>query len=145
MYATELVMPSEIFNFSGQSKIDTFSLDQLIPELVGYDEIMVNRIHLCLEAIRAHADEFPYWQHKRWTGRPPTSERTLLVAFLVRQLFDATFRDTEGLMILLTDYFDISRVPDHTVLSRKNRSRRWFVIWSGSTDMFYRFFRSGKP
>jgi len=42
MYATEIVMPSEIFNFSGQSKIDTFSLDQLIPELVGYDEIMMN-------------------------------------------------------------------------------------------------------
>jgi len=129
MYATEIVMPSEIFNFSGQSKIDTFSLDQLVHELVGYDEIMVNRIRLCLEAIRVHADTFPYWQRRKRTGRPPIRERTFLIAFLLRQLFDATFRDTEGLLRLLDDYFDIDHIPDHTSLVMKNRSRRWMTVW----------------
>jgi len=129
MYATEIVMPSEIFNFSGQSKIDTFSLDQLVHELVGYDEMMVNRIRLCLEAIRVHADTFPYWQRRKRTGRPPIRERTFLIAFLLRQLFDATFRDTEGLLRLLDDYFDIDHIPDHTSLVMKNRSRRWMTVW----------------
>jgi transposase len=131
MCATEIEMPCEIFNFSGQSRIDTFSIDvdPLLPELCSYDDVMVDRVRLCLEAIRAHADGFSFWQHRRPTGRPPAEERTLFIAFLVRQLFDATFRDTEGLLSLLAEYFDIDNVPDHSVLVKKNRSRRWFVIW----------------
>lgn len=131
MYATELIMPSDIFNFSGQSKIDTFAIDvdSLLPQLCSYDDIMVNRVRLCIEAIRNHSDNFSFWQHKQSTGRPPTNEHTLLVAFLLRQLFDATFRDTEGLLTLLAEYFDIGKVPDHSVLVKKNKSRRWFVIW----------------
>jgi len=31
--------------------------------------------------------------------------------------------------MLLMDYFDISRTPDHTVFSRKNKSKRWMIIW----------------
>jgi len=141
LLATKIVIPSEIFNFSGQSKIDTYSLDLLIPELVGYDEMMVNRIRLCLEAIRAHADGFPYWQHRKRTGRPPIEEKTFLIAFLVRQLFDATFRDTEGLLRLLADYFEIDHIPDHTNLVMKNKSKRWQIIWK----RFHRFVLSLLP
>jgi len=131
MCATEVEMPCGIFNFSGQSRIDTFSLDvgSLLPELCSYDDVMVHRVRLCIEAIRKHADGFSFWQHRRPTGRPPAEERTLLIAFLVRQLFDATFRDTEGILLLLADYFGIDEVPDHTVLVKKNNSRRWLVIW----------------
>jgi transposase len=130
MCATEAEMPCEIFKFSGQSRIDAFSMDEdaLLP-LCDYDEIMVGRVRMCLEAIRMHADGFPFWQHRRPTGRPPVEERTLLIAFLVRQLFKATFRDTEGLLTLLAEYFEIDRIPDHSVLVKKNKERRWLTLW----------------
>ena len=35
----------------------------------------------------------------------------------------------EGLLRLLKDFFQIQRIPHHTVFSRKNRSMRWLVIW----------------
>jgi len=143
MYATETVMPCGIFNFAGQSRIDTFSIDvdSLLPELCSYDDIMVDRVRLCLEAIRKHAGGFSFWQHRRGTGRPPIAERTFLIAFLIRQLFDATFRDTEGMLSLLAEYFEIDHVPDHTNLVMKNRSRRWLVIWR----RFHRYILSLLP
>ena len=124
-------MPAEIFNFSGQAKVDTFAidLDSLLSEQRGYDEVMVNKYRLSLEAIRKHANEFAYWQRRRSTGRPPVHERDLMIAFLVRQLFDATFRETEGLLVLLAEYFDLEDVPDHSVLCRKNSSERWLALW----------------
>jgi len=128
--ATDVLMPAGVFNFAGQAKVDTFGIDlRAMIDTEDYDEIMVNRYQLSLEAIRKHADEFSYWQHRRNTGRPPVRERDLLVAFLVRQLFDATFRETEGLLVLLADYFELDRVPDFTVLCRKNASRRWLIVW----------------
>jgi transposase len=143
MYATEIVMPSGIFNFAGQSRIDAFSLDvgSLLPELCSYDDIMVDRVRMCLEAIRKHADGFSFWQHRKRTGRPPIAERTFLIAFLIRQLFDATFRDTEGMLSLLAEHFEIDHVPDHTNLVMKNRSRRWLVIWK----RFHRYVLSLLP
>jgi len=143
MYATKIVMPCGIFNFSGQSRIDTFSIDvdSLLPEMCSYDDIMVDRVRMCLEAIRKHADEFSFWQHRRRTGRPPIAERTFLIAFLIRQLFDATFRDTEGMLSLLAEHFEIDHVPDHTSLVMKNRSRRWLVIWK----RFHRYVLSLLP
>jgi transposase len=124
-------MPVEIFNFIGQAKVDTFAidLDSLLSEQRGYDEVMVNKYRLSLEAIRKHADEFAYWQRRKGTGRPPVQERDLMIAFLVRQLFDATFRETEGLLVLLAEYFALDVVPDHTVLCRKNASQRWLALW----------------
>jgi len=124
-------MPAEIFNFTGQAKVDTFAidLDSLLSEQRGYDEVMVNKYRLSLEAIRKHANEFAYWQRRRSTGRPPVHERDLMIAFLVRQLFDATFRETEGLLVLLADYFDLEYAPDHSVLCRKNASHRWLALW----------------
>lgn len=143
MYATKIVMPCGIFNFSGQSRIDTFSIDvdSLLPGLCSYDDIMVDRVKMCLEAIRKHADNFSFWQHRRRTGRHPIEERTFLIAFLLRQLFKATFRDTEGMLSLLAEYFEIDRVPDHTNLVMKNRSRRWLVIWK----RFHRYVLSLLP
>jgi len=104
LVATDALMPAEVFNFAGQAIVD----DE------DYDELMVNRYRLSLEAIRKCADEFSFWQRRRRTSRPPVRERDLLVAFLVRQLFDATFRGTEGLLVLLDDYFDLDEVPDHS-------------------------------
>jgi len=143
MYATEVVMPCGIFNFSGQSKMDTYAIDvdSLLPGLCSYDDVMVGRVRTCLEAIRKHADGFSFWQHRRRTGRPPIAERTFLVAFLLRQLFKATFRDTEGMLSLLAEYFDIDQVPDHTNLAVKNKSRRWLVIWK----RFHRYVLSLLP
>ena len=95
---------------------------------------MINKVGLAFEAIRFYADKFPYWQRRWLTGMPPTEERTLLAAFLVRQLFDLTFRETEGLLILLADYFRMSRVPDHSVLCRKNASSHWLGLWKRFHD-----------
>jgi transposase len=124
-------MPAGIFNFTGQAKVDTFAidLDSLLTEQRTYDAAMVNKYRLSLEAIRLHANEFSFWQRRKSTGRPPVLERDLLIAFLVRQLFDATFRETEGLLMMLAEYFDLDDVPDHSVLCKKNASRRWLALW----------------
>lgn len=131
MAATDIVIPAGIFNFIGQAKVDTFAidLDSLLVEQRAYDAVMVNKYRLSLEAIRLHANEFSYWQRRKSTGRPPVRERDLLIAFLVRQLFDATFRETEGLLTMLTVYFELDDVPDHSVLCKKNASRRWLALW----------------
>ncbi len=129
--ATNVLMPTGIFNFTGQAKVDTFVIDlaSLLNERRAYDEAMVNKYRLSLEAIRTYANEFSFWQRQKSTGRPPVLERDLLIAFLVRQLFDATFRETEGLMTMLADYFELSDVPDHSVLCKKNSSKRWLMLW----------------
>ena len=122
--ATNIINTCLIFNFSGQAKIDTFAIDfkSLLSEQRRYDVVMVNKYRLSLEAVRLHSNDFPYWQHRKSTGRPPVHERDLLIAFLVRQLFDATFRETEGLLVMLAEYFDLEYVPDHSVLCKKNAS-----------------------
>ncbi|MCE5296340.1 MAG: hypothetical protein LLG16_04455 [Euryarchaeota archaeon] len=136
-------MPEHVFKFTGQTKVDTYliDLDSLLDEQRMYDEVMINKVRLAFEAIRSYADRFPFWQRHRWTGRPPTEERTLLAAFLVRQLFDLTFRETEGFMRMLTDYFRMDRVPDHSVLCRKNASPRWMTLWK----RFHDFIMSSLP
>ena len=127
MYATEVRMPCEIFKFSGQSSIETYAIE--VEEMRSSDEISVDRMRLCFEAIRKLSNDFSCWQHRARTGRPPVEERTLLIAFLVRQHFNATFRSTEGMLRRLSVYFGIDVVPDHTSLSRKNKEKRWLTIW----------------
>jgi transposase len=136
LVATNIIIPAQVFKFTGQTKVDTYliDLDSLLVEQRMYDEVMVNKVRLAFEAIRFYADKFPFWQRHRLTGRPPTEERSLLAAFLVRQLFDLTFRETEGLLMLLADYFGMDRIPDHTVLCRKNASLRWLAIWKRFHD-----------
>jgi hypothetical protein len=106
-------MPAGVFNFAGQTKVDTFGID-LRAIVEDYDEVMIHNYRISLEAIRKHVDDFSFWQHRQRTGRPPVRERDLMIAFLVRQLFDATFRETEGLLILLANYFELETVPDHS-------------------------------
>ncbi len=136
LVATNIIIPAQVFKFTGQTKVDTYliDIDSLLGEQRMYDEVMINKVRLAFEAIRFYADKFPYWQRHRWTGRPLTEERTLLAAFLVRQLFDATFRETEGLLRMLADYFRMDRVPDHSVLCRKNTSTRWLTLWKRFHD-----------
>ncbi len=45
MEATEVIIPGEIFNFTGQAKVDTFAIDlgPLLSEQREYDEVMVNK------------------------------------------------------------------------------------------------------
>lgn len=92
--------------------------------LAVYSKWLVQDLHLTMQRIRELADAFPFYQRVKCTGRPPVPERDLFVCFLVRQLFDITFRQLEGLMTILTDYFQIENVPDHTEMSRHNSSQR---------------------
>ena len=134
--ATDVIIPTQVFKFSGQTKVDTYLIDlnSLLGEPRTYDEVMINKVRLAFEAIRFYADRFRYWQRHRLTGRPPTEERSFLAAFLVRQLFDLTFRETEGLLKMLAEYFGMDRVPDHSTLSRKNASSRWLTLWKRFHD-----------
>jgi len=50
MYATEVEMPSGIFNFSGWPKLGTYAVE--IDEMRIYDDVMVDRTRLCSEAVR---------------------------------------------------------------------------------------------
>lgn len=131
MILAELRIPEEVFSFSGQTTVDTWSLkDEIaLSAIAQYSNWLVEELHLCMQRIRELADSFPFWQHRRRTGRPPTRERDMLIGFLLRQLFDSTFRRTQAMMECFRDYFRLNRVPHHTVLSRKNRSRRWSIIW----------------
>ncbi len=130
MEATSIAIPSEVFNVSGQVRLDTFALDldAVTVDLDRYDDIAVNSLRLSLEAIRKRTDEFAYWQRRRSTGRPAYEERTPLVAFLVQQLLDLTFRETEGFLAMVRSYYRLERVPDHSTLSRKLSSKRWAVV-----------------
>jgi len=130
MYATEFNISDEVFRFSGQSDLDTWSLcDRIVSGIARYSRWLTQDIHLTMQRIRDLADSFPFWQRRKSTGRRPVRERDLLVAFLLRQLFNATFRQLQSLLELLRDYFGFDRVPHHTVLSRKNRSARWTTVW----------------
>ena len=91
-------------------------------------------MHLVMQRIRELADTFPFWQRQKSTGRAPVRERDLMVAFLIRQLFNSTLRQLQALLELLREYFNLERVPHHTVLSRKNRSAHWRHIWQRFHD-----------
>jgi len=131
MNSTEVCIPEQVFSFSGQTTVDTWSLkdERALSAIARYSNWLVEELHLCIQRIRDLVDFFPFWQHRRRTGRPPVRERDLMVGFLLRQLFDSTFRQTQAIMDCFMDYFGLDRVPHHTVLSRKNRSRRWSIIW----------------
>ncbi|HSV42587.1 MAG TPA: transposase [Methanomassiliicoccales archaeon] len=94
-----------------------------------YSKWLVQELHLTMQRIRDLADAFPFYQGRKDTGRPPVSERDLMVCCLVRQVFNTTFRQAQGLLNYLADYFGVRSIPDHTVLSRYDRSQRWLRIW----------------
>ena len=112
MVATDVVIPQRNIQFcrSGEGRYLRYRpRTSLLSEQRAYDVAMVNKYRLSLEAIRKYANEFSFWQRQKSTGRPPVHERDLLIAFLVRQLFDATFRETEGLLVMLAEYFELKR------------------------------------
>jgi len=66
MCSTELCICNEIFNFSGQNKIDTWALrDVLISGTARYSRWLVDDIHLTMQRILDLADRFPFWQRER--------------------------------------------------------------------------------
>jgi len=141
MSSAETYITEAVFKFSGQSNVDTWSLkdDPAVSALARYSRWLINDLPLSMQRIRYLADSFPFWQHRKRTGRPPVRERDLLIGFLLRQFFDLTFRQTQGLMECLKDYFGFRTIPNHTVLSRKNRSKRWHHLWK----RFHRFVLAG--
>lgn len=131
MTPTDVIIPKEVFIFTGQSTIDTWNLKGRFQAKgwAGYDRWSVDEIILCMQRIRELADNFPFWQRRKKTGRKPVKERDLLIAFLMRQFFDETFRGLVGLMKLLFDYFKFEKIPKQSILSKYNRSKRWNHIW----------------
>jgi transposase len=128
---TDVTIPSEVYNFTGQSNIDTWDFKKRFQAKGwrGYDKWSRKEIALVMQRIKELADSFPFWQRRKATGRKPIHDRDLLIAFLLRQFFNATFRRIEGIMILINDYFKFSKIPHHSVLSKYNRSKRWNRIW----------------
>ncbi len=142
MKATNTVIDEEVFRSSDRSLIDTWSLrDQLVSGAARYSKWLVADLHLMMQRIMELADSFPFWQRRKRTGIPTIKERDLLVAFLVRQLFNVTFRQLQALLELFREHFRPETVPHHTVLSRKNRSARWSTIW----QRFHKFVVSTLP
>jgi len=136
LVATVVEITSDIFKFDGQSRLDTFSID-----LGRCSEVEAHRLQLAMEAIRWNVDSFPFWQRRKRVGRPSSNERTIMIGFLVQQLFRTTFRDAEGLLNMLRWYFRIDRVPDHSVLCRAMSSRRWTSL----LERFFSFFMERLP
>ena len=125
MLATEVVLSHEIFNFSGQTKFDTWKLRDVFEKVgwSGYSDWLVNELPFCMQRIRELADAFPFWQRRTNTGRPPYSERILLISFMVRQFFNVTFRRTIGILKMFRSYFRLDRIPNYSLLSLKNASK----------------------
>lgn len=119
--------PLQAFQFSGQSSLETWTLTDFINEngWRKYDQFLSHEPVLCLERVRQLADNFPTYQHRAHTGRPPVDERTHIIAMLTKQFFRATFRELEGLLHVLAGFFRIEHVPDHNTMSEKNRTPRF--------------------
>jgi len=86
MRATELIIPNKIFNFSGQSKLDTWKLKEAFEQAgwSAYSDWLVDEFPFMLQRIHDIADAFPFWQRVKRMGRPPYMERTLLIGFMLR-------------------------------------------------------------
>lgn len=131
MTHTYFSIPYELFKFSGQTKFDTWNLREefeILGDLV-YSNWLVAELPFCFQRARDLVDLFPFWQHKKKTGRPPQEERDLMICYLIRQLLKLTFRDTQAIVGIFRDYFGIENVPHHNTMSEKNRSKRWLKLW----------------
>ena len=112
--------------FTGQSTMDAWSIRDLLRELgwSRYDQWLSQETILSFQRIKDLVEQFPTWQHRAATGRPPTDDRVVLVALILRQYLHASFRRTESTLQLLTGFFGFDQVPDANTLSEKNRSGR---------------------
>ncbi|MHA1290064.1 MAG: hypothetical protein ACTSPB_22010, partial [Candidatus Thorarchaeota archaeon] len=106
MTPTDVSIPSEVFNFTGQSTIDTWALKNNFSDMgwSAYEQWMADEFILSMQKIKELADSFPFWQRVKDTGRKPIKERDLLIAFLLRQFFDTTFRLLVGYMKIFEEY-----------------------------------------
>ena len=141
MVSVEVDIHEAIFKFSGQTELDTWELTDKAFESAAarYNQWLIKDFHLSMQKIRELVDAFPFWQRRKGTGHPPVAERDLMVGYLLRQFFNLAFRQTQGMLTCFCDYFRLQTVPTHTVLSRKNRTRRWNRIWK----RFHRFVLDG--
>lgn len=120
-------LPVDIFRFSGQSVLETWSIRDLLDGDDGwrhYETFLGHEPELAFQRIRELADQFPTYQHFAPTGRPPINERTVVIALLLKQFLDTTFARLESYLRMLSSFFRIDAPPDSKTLSRKNRSRR---------------------
>jgi transposase len=141
MTSVKIGIHEAIFKFSGQTEMDTWILKEksAVSATARYSKWLVQDFHLSMQRIREIVDSFPFWQHRKRTGRPPVRERELMIGYLLRQYFNLTFRQTQGLMECFKEYFRFQSIPTHTVLSRLNRTHRWNHIWK----RFHRFVLDG--
>ena len=123
--------------------LDTFSIqfEKVTIDFERYDDLAINGLRLAMEAIRLHADKFSFWQRRKPVGRPAYEERVILIALLVQQLLDLTFRETEGMLAMMQEYYSIEAVPDHSTLCRKVQSLRFAVV----LDRFFQHILSSLP
>jgi transposase len=103
-------------------------METILVDLDRYDDRAVFSFRLAMEAVRLRADDFAFWQRRKNVGRPAYDDRTVLIAFLLQQLLDRSFREMEGFLPLVKDYFRFEAVPDHSTLSRKFSSERWSKV-----------------
>ena len=131
MNTTDIDIGEVVFNFSGQTELNTWKLHDQFYEAgwAEYSDWLVKELPFCLQMIKDLSEAFPYWQHTPKTGRPPIPERILMIGYLLKQLFRLTYRQTEAMMVFCKEYFQFRNVPDHTTLSLKNRTKRWSVVW----------------
>ena len=143
MTATIIEISNNLFNFAGQAHLDTYLIefDEVVIDFDRYDDIAINGLRLAMEAARLHVDDFSFWQRADRVGRPAYDERTVLIAFLVRQLLGLTFRETEGMLAMMQEYYSIETVPDHSTLCRKIQSDRFAVV----LDRFFQHILSSLP
>lgn len=124
-------MPNHVFKFSGQSELEAYRAANQVQEsnLLTYSKQLVYEAPISFSQIKLLVKKFPFWCHEKKMGRPRTSEATLLIAFLLRQYFDLPFRQTQGMLLITSAFFEITHVPDYSVLSRCNCSRKWLRLW----------------
>jgi hypothetical protein len=96
-------MSRSVFNSTGQMHLETFSIQfENVPiDFERYDDLAIHALRLAMEAIRLHADESSFRQRRRPVCRPAYGERVVLIGFLVQQLLDLTFRETEGMLAMM--------------------------------------------
>jgi hypothetical protein len=116
--------------FSGQTHLDTFSIpfEKVAIDFDSPDDLAINGLRMAMEAIRLRAGDFSFWQRRRPVSRPAYEDRVVLIAILVQQLMDLSFRETEGMLAMMKDYFSIETVPDHSTICRKIQTDRFAAL-----------------
>jgi hypothetical protein len=68
--STIIGIPSDVFKYSGQSRLDTFvlELERVAVDLDRCNDVAVNGLRSSLEAIRKKTNDFAYWQRRCRTG-----------------------------------------------------------------------------